>query len=86
LKTVDFVLVFRRVEAVDYFRKSRNHEKLVKCYYMLEDYQGIENIVDKSLPDNHPLVPEIGDMFEAVGMCEQAVKAYVKVRFDFLKP
>ena len=64
---------------MDYFRKSRNHEKLVKCYYMLEDYQGIENIVEKSLPENHPLIPEIGEMFEGVGMCEQAVKAYAKV-------
>ncbi|CAG0916326.1 unnamed protein product [Notodromas monacha] len=65
-------------EAVDYFRKARNHEKLVKCYYMLEDYQGIENILMKSLPDGHDMIPEIGDMFQAVGMCEQAVKAYTK--------
>lgn len=52
-------------------------ERLAECYYMLEDYDGLERLT-ATLPENHKLLPEIGQMFATVGMCEQAVKAYLK--------
>uniref|UniRef100_A0A3Q2X111 WD repeat-containing protein 35 n=1 Tax=Haplochromis burtoni TaxID=8153 RepID=A0A3Q2X111_HAPBU len=65
------------VSAVQYYIKGRNQERLAECYYMLEDYDGLERLT-AALPENHKLLPEIGQMFATVGMCEQAVNAYLK--------
>lgn len=92
---------------MQYYLQGRNQERLAECYYMLEDYDGLERLTTE-LPDNHKLLPvssvcrydisfglyldvsvigvpslqsvfqEIGQMFATVGMCEQAVKAYLK--------
>ncbi|XP_033861234.1 WD repeat-containing protein 35 isoform X1 [Acipenser ruthenus] len=65
------------VNAVQYYLQGRNQERLAECYYMLEDYDGLERLAN-SLPENHKLLPDIGHMFVTVGMCEQAVSAYLK--------
>ncbi|KAK7092123.1 WD repeat-containing protein 35-like isoform X2 [Littorina saxatilis] len=64
-------------QAVTYYVQGRNQERLAECYYMLEDYTGLEKMVN-TLPENHKLLPEIAAMFQSVGMCEQAVEAYIK--------
>ncbi|KAG7267731.1 hypothetical protein CRUP_026079 [Coryphaenoides rupestris] len=63
--------------AVQYYLRGRNQERLAECYYMLEDYDGLERLT-ASLPENHKLLPDIGQMFVTVGMCEQAVSAYLR--------
>ncbi|OWK63323.1 WD repeat-containing protein 35 [Lonchura striata] len=65
------------LNAVQYYVQGQNQERLAECYYMLEDYQGLENLVS-SLPENHKLLPDIAYMFVRVGMCEQAVSAFLK--------
>ncbi|XP_057715760.1 WD repeat-containing protein 35 isoform X1 [Corythoichthys intestinalis] len=65
------------VNAVQYYLQGRHQEKLAECYYMLEDYDSLEKLTN-SLPENHKLLLEIGQMFTTVGMCEQAVNAYLK--------
>ncbi|PVD32416.1 hypothetical protein C0Q70_07850 [Pomacea canaliculata] len=65
-------------QAVTYYIQGRNQERLAECYYMLEDYPGLEKLVN-TLPENHKLLAEIAGMFQSVGMCEQAVEAYIKV-------
>uniref|UniRef100_A0A8D0XXX8 WD repeat-containing protein 35 n=1 Tax=Sus scrofa TaxID=9823 RepID=A0A8D0XXX8_PIG len=65
------------LNAVQYYVQGRNQERLAECYYMLEDYEGLENLAN-SLPENHKLLPEIAQMFVRVGMCEQAVMAFLK--------
>uniref|UniRef100_A0A452VFK7 WD repeat-containing protein 35 n=1 Tax=Ursus maritimus TaxID=29073 RepID=A0A452VFK7_URSMA len=65
------------LNAVQYYVQGRNQERLAECYYMLEDYEGLENLAS-SLPENHKLLPEIAQMFVRVGMCEQAVTAFLK--------
>uniref|UniRef100_A0A3Q2XUY4 WD repeat-containing protein 35 n=1 Tax=Hippocampus comes TaxID=109280 RepID=A0A3Q2XUY4_HIPCM len=65
------------VNAVQYYLQGRHQEKLAECYYMLEDYDNLEKLTN-SLPENHKLLPDIGQMFTTVGMCEQAVNAYLK--------
>ncbi|KAM5143257.1 WD repeat-containing protein 35 isoform 2-T2 [Callospermophilus lateralis] len=65
------------LNAVQYYVQGRNQERLAECYFMLEDYEGLENLVN-SLPENHKLLPEIAQMFQRVGMCEQAVTAFLK--------
>nr|KAG5696704.1 hypothetical protein BaRGS_012073 [Batillaria attramentaria] len=64
-------------QAVTYYVQGRNQERLAECYYMLEDYSGLEKMVN-TLPENHKLLPDIAQMFQSVGMCEQAVEAYIK--------
>lgn len=41
---------------MQYYVKGRNQERLAECYYMLEDYEGLENLAN-SLPENHKLLP-----------------------------
>ncbi|XP_032910663.1 WD repeat-containing protein 35 isoform X3 [Catharus ustulatus] len=65
------------LNAVQYYVQGQNQERLAECYYMLEDYQGLENLTN-SLPENHKLLPDIAYMFVRVGMCEQAVSAFLK--------
>ncbi|XP_075454542.1 WD repeat-containing protein 35 isoform X1 [Ascaphus truei] len=65
------------VNAVQYYVQGRNQERLAECYYMLEDYDGLENLAN-SLPENNKLLPDIASMFVTVGMCEQAVAAFLK--------
>ncbi|XP_027606209.2 WD repeat-containing protein 35 isoform X1 [Pipra filicauda] len=65
------------LNAVQYYVQGQNQERLAECYYMLEDYQGLENLAN-SLPENHKLLPDIAHMFVRVGMCEQAVSAFLK--------
>uniref|UniRef100_A0A1A8LYP8 WD repeat domain 35 n=2 Tax=Nothobranchius pienaari TaxID=704102 RepID=A0A1A8LYP8_9TELE len=65
------------VDALQYYLQGRHQEKLAECYYMLEDYGGLEKLTS-DLPENNKLLPAIGQMFTNVGMCEQAVNAYLK--------
>jgi len=74
------LLLINRDAAKEYYEKGNNHEKLVQCYYNLEDYDSLDKIVNQ-LPESHALLPVIADRLASVGLCEQAVKAYIKVNF-----
>ena len=41
--------------AVTYYVQGRNQARLAECYYMLEDYNGLEKMVN-TLPENHVLL------------------------------
>lgn len=45
-----------RVNAVQYYLQGHNQERLAECYYMLEDYDGLERLT-AALPENHKLLP-----------------------------
>ncbi|XP_033640666.1 WD repeat-containing protein 35-like isoform X1 [Asterias rubens] len=64
-------------KAVTYYLQGNNQERLAECYYMLEDFIGLQKLAD-SLPENHRLLPDISAMFVTVGMCQEAVAAYLK--------
>ena len=64
-------------EAVQYYEKASNTEKLVECYYLLEDYDNLENLIDLLQP-NDPLLISMGQMFASVGMGKQSVEAFLK--------
>lgn len=49
-------LCLHRLNAVQYYVQGRNQERLAECYYMLEDYEGLENLAN-SLPENNKLLP-----------------------------
>jgi len=63
--------------AIQYYVEGRNEDRIAECYYMLEDYDGLEKFLEQ-LPDNHKLLKKIGEMFASIGMCEQAVSAFIK--------
>lgn len=64
--------------AVGYYEQGRNQtQRLADCYYHLEDFEGLEKMAS-ALPENHELLPKISSMFVTVGMCDEAVKAFVK--------
>ena len=43
-------------QAVQYYIHGRNHEKLAKCYYILEDYDSLSKLLDQ-LSENSELLP-----------------------------
>lgn len=67
-------------QASRYYKLAENNEKLVDCYYNMEDYENLEKLVD-SLEERDPLISKIASMFTSVGLCQQAVQCYLKVCF-----
>ncbi|KAJ3140913.1 WD repeat-containing protein 35 [Physocladia obscura] len=64
-------------QAVTYYLQGRNQERLIECYYIIEDYDNLEKII-YTLPENSPLLANIAEKFVSVGLCDQAVAAFIK--------
>lgn len=64
-------------QAVTYYQQGQNQDKLVQCFYMLEDYEGLGKMLN-ALPENHHLLPNIGALFQKIGMSNEAVIAFLK--------
>ncbi len=75
-------------QAVKYYLQGKNYAKLADCYYVLEDYTGLEELIHL-LPEGDALLTvcsiilmilfqSIGDKFTAVGISEHAVSSYLK--------
>lgn len=60
------------------YRQGNNQERLSEVLYILEDYAGLQEMM-KALPENHKMLPDMANQFVSVGMCEEAVEAYLKV-------
>ncbi|CAH0392141.1 unnamed protein product [Bemisia tabaci] len=63
--------------AKEFYEKANNTEKLVVCYQLLEDFGALEAFI-KNLDESDPLLTRIGEVFLTFGMCDQAVKAFLK--------
>jgi len=63
--------------AANFYKKCNNYEKLAEIYYNLESYENLRTITE-ALPEGNPLLMEIGQKFQSVGLCDDAVDAYVK--------
>ena len=66
-------------EAVVHYERCNAYDRLFECYCLLENYDGLKKLV-KNFNDNHPILVEFGRTFESVGMCREAVQAYVRAR------
>lgn len=53
-------------------------EMLINCYYRLEDYDSLENLIS-IINDQNPLLNKIARMFVSIGRCSAAVAAYLKI-------
>ena len=64
-------------KAVQYYTKAKNSEQLVRCFYALEDYQGLQTLLTV-IPEGSPSLVNLGEKFMSVGLCTQAVGAFLK--------
>jgi len=64
--------------AAQYYAKAQNSAALVDTYYFLEDYDQLERLIN-ILPEGNPLLSDIGNKFTSVGLCQQAVQAYLRI-------
>merc|ERR1719230_1377477 len=65
------------INAAQYYAKAQNNTALVDAYYFLEDYEALERLIGY-LPEGSPLLMDVGNKFTSVGLCEQAVQAYLR--------
>jgi WD repeat-containing protein 35 len=63
--------------AANFYKKCNNYEKLIEMYYNMEEYDSLKSITD-ALPEGNPLLIELGNKFQSVGLCEEAVDAFSK--------
>lgn len=66
-----------RESAKEYYEKAHDIEGLMNSLYFLEDFDELEGCISK-LSDNNPLLGKLGQMLASVGMCDQAVAAYLR--------
>ncbi|KAJ3153524.1 WD repeat-containing protein 35 [Geranomyces variabilis] len=64
-------------QAATYYAQGRNFERLAECYYLTEEYDGLEKLIN-TLPETSDVLRDIADKFVSVGMVEQAARAFVK--------
>ncbi|KAL9918488.1 intraflagellar transport protein Oseg4 isoform 1-T1 [Glossina fuscipes fuscipes] len=64
--------------ARDYYDKSHSIEGLMDSLYHMEQFEELEKCIDK-LPEKSPLLEKLGEMLASVGMCSEAVNAYLKL-------
>eukprot|EP00604_Paraphysomonas_vestita_P003706 CAMPEP_0174822144 /NCGR_PEP_ID=MMETSP1107-20130205/13735_1 /TAXON_ID=36770 /ORGANISM="Paraphysomonas vestita, Strain GFlagA" /LENGTH=647 /DNA_ID=CAMNT_0016040299 /DNA_START=1331 /DNA_END=3271 /DNA_ORIENTATION=- len=68
---------FKWKKAAQYFRQSRNIERLADCLYRLEMFQELAELrVD--VPDGTPLLNSLALKFANLGMHEEAVDCYIR--------
>ena len=58
--------------------QARCTERLVECFYQLEDYAAMRKLTE-ALPDGSPVLTQVGSAFQTVGMAQEAVTALLKV-------
>lgn len=63
--------------AKEYYEKAHDIEGLMDSLYHLENFDELELCVNK-LPEKSPLLAKLGQMLASVGMCDQAVTAFLK--------
>lgn len=51
---------------------------LIHCFYHLEDFTGLVKLTDV-VTEGQPLLTDIGAKLQSVGLCSDAVAAYIKV-------
>ncbi|OQR74556.1 WD repeat domain 35 [Tropilaelaps mercedesae] len=62
-------------KAIHCFEKSHNQAGLATARYMIEDFDGLWKVAEEVT--NKELLFKIGEMFESVGMCDEAVHCFV---------
>ena len=64
-------------KAAKYFKLSNDYESLCTAYAKLEDYTNMEKLIEV-LPPVSPILEQLGERFQTMGLCNAAVSAFVK--------
>ena len=64
-------------KAVKFYQTAQDNESLVEAYFKLEDFDNLEKLLEL-LPENNPILDNIGERFQSMGLCESASRAYLK--------
>eukprot|EP01138_Halocafeteria_seosinensis_P016315 gb/GECG01016645.1/.p1 GENE.gb/GECG01016645.1/~~gb/GECG01016645.1/.p1 ORF type:complete len:1236 (+),score=172.06 gb/GECG01016645.1/:1-3708(+) len=64
-------------KAVQYYTQAKNTEAMADCFYMLDDFKSLAEIVEV-LPEGSPLLHDIGTKLQRVGVVDSAVDALLK--------
>ena len=68
---------FRWKKAASHYALAQNIPAMIDSYFHSEDYDPLLKLVEQ-LPDEDPLLESIAERFQAVGMSDYAVRAYLK--------
>lgn len=71
------------LQAAAYYAQAKNSDALADALYRLEDFEGLEQLT-AALPEGSPLLLQMGEQFQSVGLCQQAAAAYIKVTYAIL--
>lgn len=66
---------FKWQKAANYYLLAKNFEGMIEAFYNIEDFDNLEKIIT-SIPEGSKLLNDLGDKFQNVGLCEQAVNCY----------
>ena len=64
-------------KAAKYYKQAHEYEYLAIAYYKMEDYTNLAKVID-SLPEQSPILDKLGEKFQSMGLCKEAVDAYTK--------
>jgi WD repeat-containing protein 35 len=64
-------------QAASYYAQARKLERLVECLTLVEDYTSLDKL-SGSLPEGHPLLPQIAENFALAGMSSESADSYIK--------
>jgi hypothetical protein len=64
-------------KAAQYYDQAKNNDALAQCYYILEDFAGLERLAG-SVPEGSRLLLDVGRQLESVGLGGGAVTAFLR--------
>mmetsp|Transcript_14038 Transcript_14038/g.22384 ORF Transcript_14038/g.22384 Transcript_14038/m.22384 type:complete len:1210 (-) Transcript_14038:255-3884(-) len=65
-------------KAKRYFMRAKNFEKVAECAYVVDDYKTLKELLSV-VPEGTPWLKKLGEKFQGVGLCTEAVTAYTRL-------
>lgn len=66
---------FKWDRAAEFYLLSKNYKGLIEAFTRMEDYDNLSQIITE-IPENDPLLIDLAERFQMVGLAEHAVKCY----------
>ena len=68
---------FKWNTAAQYYALSKNYTALIDAHFNGDDYENLENLIEQ-IQDGSPVLIDLAEKLQSVGLCDGAVKAYQK--------
>jgi WD repeat-containing protein 35 len=72
---------FKWDRAAEFYLLSKNYKGLIEAFTRMEDYENLSQVITE-IPENDPLLVDLAERFQMVGMAEYAVKCYERAGTD----